>query len=607
MELNLPVREQIALPPAWLLNIMKVPSPMSLENTSVTPVSSLNRDLGGCFSMPPDGSVGEGTRNNFLTKAAGWMQTQGVKGSAMVDMLKIVNVAKCVPPLDYDEVEKVASSVKRYDNEKHTVPDSEGEWPVPEKLDESMPPVAQFNPRLLPKGIHEYVADVAERMSCPIDFPGIACMVAIGAALGSRIFCKPYDKGTWLVPGGFWGMLVSPPSAIKSPPVSEMFRPLNALDKAAGTQFANDVQSYEIQKAIYDNAVKAAVKSGNTSSIPTMPVEPCMRRYIVNDSTYEMLVNIAAANPDGFLVWRDELVGWFHSLSKENQKEARGLYLSGFNGTDGYATDRIGRGHVRADRVNLSVFGTIQPNVLRTLVHDAVSGGIGDDGLVARFQLAVYPDSVREYVKVDRYPDLPNMQLYEETIKKLAQIAPLTVGASFTSDGLPYLPFSEEGQVVFDEWRAKLEKRIRADPSDEHPAMLAHLGKYRSLVPKIALVLHLSNNGYGPITKNAVIKAVAWAIYLESHARRIYHTATNRALQSAVALANKIKANKLGDVFTRSDVLIKEWSGLRTAEEVGTALTVLRDMKWLFVVEDRSTGGRPAERWHINPRVNRAN
>ena len=64
--------------------------------------------------------------------------------------------------------------------------------------------------------------------------------------------------------------------------------------------------------------------------------------------------------------------------------------------------------------------------------------------------------------------------------------------------------------------------------------------------------------------------------YLEAHARRIYHTATNRAMKSAVALAKKIKAGRLDEGFTKTDVLVKEWSGLRTAEEVGTALTVLR-------------------------------
>jgi predicted transcriptional regulator len=136
--------------------------------------------------------------------------------------------------------------------------------------------------------------------------------------------------------------------------------------------------------------------------------------------------------------------------------------------------------------------------------------------------------------------------------------------------------------------------------------MLSHLGKYRSLFPKLALVLHLADGKTGSIGKTAAARAMIWTKYLEAHARRIYHTATNRAMQSAVTLANKIKAGRVADGFTRSDVLVKEWAGLRTAEEVNTALTVLRDMNWLTSTEDRRTGGRPAEHYYISPRVKRA-
>lgn len=141
--------------------------------------------------------------------------------------------------------------------------------------------------------------------------------------------------------------------------------------------------------------------------------------------------------------------------------------------------------------------------------------------------------------------------------------------------------------------------------SEEHPAILAHLGKYRSLFPKLALVLHLAAGKSGKIGRDAALRAECWIVYLEAHARRIYHTATNRALQCAVALGNKMKAKKLCDGFTRSDILIKEWANLRTADEVSLALTVLRDMNWLNVIEDRRTGGRPAERYFMNPKIKR--
>ena len=44
----------------------------------------------------------------------------------------------------------------------------------------------------------------------------------------------------------------------------------------------------------------------------------------------------------------------------------------------------------------------------------------------------------------------------------------------------------------------------------------------------------------------------------------------------------------------------------RTADEVANALTVLRGMDWLNVIEDRRTVGHPAERYFMNPKIKRA-
>jgi len=385
--------------------------------------ASLNSNLGvyrNGFAVPDLVEDGQG-RETILIKYAGHLRSKGLDQCTIERTLLDYNQCHIHPPLCDD---LVIDKARRYQqatnvNAAHLA-NEDAILPTPSVLAEHLPPVPRFHLKLLPNEIADYVQDVSERMCCPPDFPGVAAMVAMSAAIGSRIHCKPYANGNWLVPAGAWGMVVSPPSAVKSPPLSEMLRPLYKLDKAAASQFAEAIVQHDIQKQIYDNAVKASIKQGVLPAGLVAPKEPAMTRYVVNDSTYEMLVAIAAANPNGFLIWRDELMGWFHSLNKENQKEARGLYLTGWTGTEGYATDRVGRGHVRAERVNLSLLGTIQPHVLRGIVHDAVAGGAGDDGLVARFQLAVYPDPVPTYTKVDRQPNLQAMQHYENLIQKLA-------------------------------------------------------------------------------------------------------------------------------------------------------------------------------------------
>ena len=81
---------------------------------------------------------------------------------------------------------------------------------------------------------------------------------------------------------------------------------------------------------------------------------------------------------------------------------ARGLYLSGWSGREGYRFDRIMRGTTTLPKFALSVFGGIQPGPLARYVRGAYSGERAD-GLLQRFQLAVWPDPATfEYV--DRFP-----------------------------------------------------------------------------------------------------------------------------------------------------------------------------------------------------------
>jgi Protein of unknown function (DUF3987) len=69
--------------------------------------------------------------------------------------------------------------------------------------------------------------------------------------------------------------------------------------------------------------------------------------------------------------------------------------------------------------------------------------------------------------------------------------------------------FDAEGQELFDGWRAALEQKLQAE--EEHPVLLSHLAKYRSLMPSVALIGHLIDSvdagRGGPIARAAVQRA----------------------------------------------------------------------------------------------------
>lgn len=79
-----------------------------------------------------------------------------------------------------------------------------------------------------------------------------------------------------------------------------------------------------------------------------------------------------------------------------------------------------------------------------------------NDGLIQRFQLAVFPDSFGLWRNVDRWPDTAAKNRAYEVFIRLAQLEPDAVGARREEnepDGIPYLRFDSEAQAAFDALR----------------------------------------------------------------------------------------------------------------------------------------------------------
>jgi len=69
-------------------------------------------------------------------------------------------------------------------------------------------------------------------------------------------------------------------------------------------------------------------------------------------------------------------------------------------------------------------------------------------------------------------------------------------------------------------WRYAFEHRLRS--GSMAPAFEAHLGKYRKLVPALAVLIHVAEWQTSPVTLSALERALAWADCLESHAARVF-------------------------------------------------------------------------------------
>jgi hypothetical protein len=412
------------------------------------------------------------------------------------------------------------------------------QWQEPQSLPADMPPVPPFNFECLPDTLRPWIEDISERMQCPPDFPAVGAMIALGSLVGRKVGIRPKRHDDWLEIPNLWGGVVAPPGLLKTPALQQALIPLRRLAAEAWERYEEENREHNIsdmlraqRKKLVEEVIKKKLKGCEEDAareeaekhLREASEKPVCRRYEVNDATIPKLGELFAENPNGLLLVRDELSGFLHSLDREEQAGDRAKYLEMWDGKGELTYDRIGRGTVRVGSNTLSVLGGIQPGVLMAYVREAVRGGAGNDGLLQRFQLFVWPDVSKEWRNVDRWPDTKAKNEAFKVFEHLDGLTAEAIGATKSEDGIPFLRFTSDAQECFDCWRAGLEKKLRSDV--EHPAFEAHLAKYRKLVPALALLIHLADRRIGRVSLDALNKALLWAEYLEAHARRIYSAA----------------------------------------------------------------------------------
>jgi hypothetical protein len=558
------------------------------------------------FEAPETVSDGQG-RESTILRYAGSLRSQGLSEHSVLQVCLDYNQLHILPPLDR---EIVLDRVKRYAQQEHSLTRQEPDWTNPVEPGDGLPPVPTFNPDILPSGFRGWITDIAERMQCPIEFLAVGAMVAAGSALGNRIGIQPKQHDTgWIEVPNLWGAIVGRPGVMKTPALAEVLAPLHKIEVALQEAFPAARAQYELDRLVYE-ATKRTITAEITKSgappnrtLPPEPEPPQPQRAIVCDSTYQKLGQILCANPSGLLVFQDELSGLLKRLDTEGQEAARAFYLEAWNGKNSYTFDRIDRGTLRIPRLCISILGGLQPTKLNEYLRAALLGGAGDDGLAQRFQLLVYPDVKGEWKQVDRPPKLDEAAHAESVFLRLAKLEPLNLGAiKHYEGGIPVLKFDKDAQAKFNKWRSLLENDLRK--ATRHPALESHLGKYRKMVPALALLHHLIDGESGDVGVASLDCALKWHLFLFAHAERCYSGGSIRNNAGARLLLHRIKASELQDGFTVRDLYRKGWSLLATPKEAADAAELLCDLGWLRGAKDDRKDraeGRLTTRYLLHP------
>ncbi len=481
--------------------------------------------------------------------------------------------------------------------------------PTPPEPLPALPGVLAFDYSYLPDSLRGYVRDISERMQCPPDFAAVGVLAMTATIIGRKVGIRPMKRNDWTVIPNLWGAVVGNSGVMKSPTLAAALSPIKKLQAAAYDVFnkakaEHDAQAElaKLEQSVNKSAARAKLKKDKSADVKNLLQSgetdaPILMRYITNNASYEALGELLMENPNGLLVEADEIIGLLKQLDAGGQEVARSFYLTAADGDKPYTFDRIMRGkglHIEA--LCLSIIGGIQPGVLAEYVRQATGGGAGADGLLQRFGLMVYPDISPDWKEVDRYPDSQLREAVNLLVERLDNLSHADIGAETDQfGGVPFLRFDDKAQVLFSEWRATLETRLRS--GEEHPAIVSHLSKYRKLIPSLALINHLCDSRQGAVNEAALLRAIAFSEYLESHAQRIYSYATRPDIDAAKTLLKRLGSGKLPDVFKAREIYLKGWAGLETPSKAQAAIDLLLEYHHLSEKEI-TTGGRPTTHYH---------
>lgn len=452
------------------------------------------------------------------------------------------------------------------------------------------------------------LAKIAADKGAPLDYVALSWLVISASLIGSKRKAVPYETSTWEEPGILWLGLVGDPSHNKSPSLDPFMKILRKMEDDRTDEHLDNLATYQadaerarVEKANWADAVKAAAKEGvNTPPLPDAarePQEPARRRYYVQDTTPESMAGVLLGNPEGTLMFRDELAGWFSSFDRYNPG-GRTYWLEAYGGRP-YTVDRKGSPEpIRIPHNSVSVIGGIQPAKLaESLMHNGA-----DDGLAARI-LFTWPERPA-FCRPNATADLDG---FEAAMRRLDSL-----DWSYDPDGK-----RQPVRVLLDSAASDAFDNCQMfyrDKEQEVEGLLkSFIGKLSGLTLRLALASEFARWSYagGPEPRTIDLDTLEAAAdfvsaYVIPMAERVYGDAALPIVERNTAtLAKHIKRYKLAFINTRELQRHTRLPGLRDATDITAAVDALVEAGWLREGGTRKGGsaGRPKADYAVNPAI----
>ena len=107
---------------------------------------------------------------------------------------------------------------------------------------------------------------------------------------------------------------------------------------------------------------------------------------------------------------------------------------------------------------------------------------------------------------IDTVPDKGQKQCAYDLLATLADIDLIQARATQGEcDDRPYFKFNNEAQTIFNDWLTHLQT-VKIEHED-NPLMVAHFGKFRLLMPSLALIFHCIDRADGTVSADVTAKS----------------------------------------------------------------------------------------------------
>ena len=488
----------------------------------------------------------------------------------------------------------------------------------PRPLDLTLKPVETIDDDCLPQVLVDWLRPASKVIGCPFDFLILSAVVMIGTLIGSRLRVKPLQNSDWFIVPNLYAGLVGLPSTKKTPALVETRKPILELQFKAREDFKKVFKDYELDLKFYEKDSHKILKESATKEDYRRKIEDCpqpnkpiQRRFETNDITASKLIQFLSENPNGMMLFRDELTGWLKSLEADYDKSSRPFFLELWAGAINYELARVDGREIQLTSGTLSIIGGVQPSKLQRYVTEAYSFD-NSDGFLQRFLFA-YPDVWKRTRKPTKAEYDAMKKGYAKANEILKQITEYdfngkVIGAN--GDKFHIVKFDSQAQAVVDQWQDEIESEAESLQIEDE-AFSSFLYKLPKSCFAIALIFHclesISKSSFpDEITIETALKAIAYTEVLISHARRVFALGENQIYSLAQVLIGKIKKGELAPGFKARDVMRKQWSGLRSKETVQDVLKLLSDYGYLRELV-KSGEGRPTTLYFIHPSLIKEN